>query len=417
MKVRLHVRPATSMRRSRACGIVGFVAVLLSAASTAPSPLYSIYQEQWQFSTATTTVVFAVYCLCALAGMLLFGSLSDTVGRRPVLLLSLGLVGVAMVVFVLADGVGWLLAARALQGIGGGVGGCAVAAALIDLAPAGALLGSLTPILGIGAGSVGAGVLVQYGPAPTTLTYVVVLALTVLAAGGVLRIPETVPGGPRPRFTVRPRRISVPALARKAFLLLSLPVVAVWAVGGLYMGLGPMLAADLLGSRSSTVDGLVVTMLAVFGALAQLTCRGVRCRTAISWGSWLLLAGLALVAAALSFASTALFFLATALLGFGWGATYMAAFRLLTELAEPARRGELLAAVNVVAYVGTAVPTIGLGVAAQQMGMQNATTAFIVVVAALVLLALAGLPQTPAAQAPAVQTPEAQTPVVQTPSA
>jgi MFS family permease len=130
-----------------------------------------------------------------------------------------------------------------------------------------------------------------------------------------------------------------------------------------------------------------------------------------------LLAGLALVAAALSFASTALFFLATALLGFGWGATYMAAFRLLTELAEPARRGELLAAVNVVAYVGTAVPTIGLGVAAQQMGMQNATTAFIVVVAALVLLALAGLPQTPAAQAPAVQTPEAQTPVVQTPSA
>jgi MFS family permease len=399
MQVRLHARPAAPIRRSWACGIVGFVAVLLSAASTAPSPLYSIYQEQWRFSTATTTVVFAVYCLCALAGMLLFGSLSDTVGRRPVLLLSLGLVGVSMVVFVLADGVGWLLVARALQGIGGGVGGCAVAAALIDLAPAGALLGSLTPIVGIGAGSVGAGVLVQYGPAPTTLTYLVVLALTVVAAVGVLRIPETVPVSRR-RLVVRPRRISVPVVARKAFLVLSLPVVAVWAVGGLYMGLGPMLAADLLGSQSATVDGLVVTMLAVFGALAQVTCRGVRCRTAISRGSWLLLAGLALVAAALSFGSTVLFFLATALLGFGWGATYMAAFRLLTELADPTRRGELLAAVNVVSYVGTALPTIGLGLAAQQMGMQNATTAFIVVVAALVLLALAGLPQTPAAKAP-----------------
>ena len=399
MKVRLHARPTAPIRRSRACGIVGFVAVLLSAASTAPSPLYSIYQEQWRFSTATTTVVFAVYCLCALAGMLLFGSLSDTVGRRPVLLLSLGLVGVSMVVFVLADGVGWLLVARALQGIGGGVGGCAVAAALIDLAPTGALLGSLTPIVGIGAGSVGAGVLVQYGPAPTTLTYLVVLALTVAAAVGVLRIPETVPVSGR-RLVVRPRRISVPVLARKAFLVLSLPVVAVWAVGGLYMGLGPMLAADLLGSQSTTVDGLVVTMLALFGALAQVTCRGVRCRTAISRGSWLLLAGLALVAAALSFGSTVLFFLATALLGFGWGATYMAAFRLLTELADPTRRGELLAAVNVVSYVGTALPTIGLGLAAQQMGMQNATTAFIVVVALLVLLALAGLPQTPAAKTP-----------------
>jgi len=399
MKVRLHARPVAPLRRSWACGIVGFVAVLLSAASTAPSPLYSIYQEQWRFSTATTTVVFAVYCLCALAGMLLFGSLSDTVGRRPVLLLSLGLVGVSMVVFVLADGVGWLLVARALQGIGGGVGGCAVAAALIDLAPGGALLGSLTPIVGIGAGSVGAGVLVQYGPAPTTLTYLVVLALTVAAAVGVLRIPETVS---HRRLVVRPRRISVPVLARKAFLVLSLPVVAVWAVGGLYMGLGPMLAADLLGSQSAAVDGLVVTMLAVFGALAQVTCRGVRCRTAISRGSWLLLAGLALVAAALSFGSTVLFFVATALLGFGWGATYMAAFRLLTELADPTRRGELLAAVNVVSYVGTALPTIGLGLATQQLGMQNATTAFIVVVAALVLLALANLPQ-PAAQTPVEQ--------------
>ena len=367
--------------------------MLLSAASTAPSPLYSLYQERWHFSTATTTVVFAVYCLCALAGMLLFGSLSDTAGRRPVLLLSLGLVGVSMVVFVFADGVGWLLVARALQGIGGGVGGCAVAAALIDLAPGGASLGSLTPIVGIGAGAVGAGVLVQYGPAPTTLTYVVVLALIVVAAVGVLRIPETVPG-PRLGLLVRPRRISVPVVARKAFLVLSLPVVAVWAVGGLYMCLGPALAADLLGSRSSAADGLVVTMLAVFGALAQVTCRGMRCRTAISRGSWLLLAGLALVAAALSLASTGLFLIATALLGFGWGATYMAAFRLLTELADPARRGELLAAVNVVSYVGTAVPTIGLGVATQQMGMQNGTTAFIVVVAALVLLALAGLPQT-----------------------
>jgi MFS family permease len=389
-----HSSGRRSFSRPWACGIAVFTAVLLSAASTAPSPLYSLYQERWQFSTATTTVVFAAYCLCALAGMLLFGSLSDTAGRRPVLLLSLGLVAASMVVFVLADGVGWLLAARALQGLGGGVGGCAVAAALIDLAPAGALLGSLTPIVGIGAGALGAGVLVQYGPAPTVLTYVVVLALIAVAGAGVLFIPETVAGA-RPRLVVRPRRISVPAPARRAFLLLSPPVVAVWAVGGLYMGLGPMLAADLLGSRSRAVDGLVVTMLAVFGALAQVSCRGFRCRTAMSWGSWLLLAGLGLVMAALSLGSTGLFFAATAVLGFGWGATYMAAFRLLAELADPARRGELLAAVNVVSYVGTAVPTIGLGVAAQQLGMQNATNAFIVVVAALVLVALAGLPHTP----------------------
>ncbi|MFC6094649.1 MFS transporter [Saccharothrix lopnurensis] len=376
--------------RSRwACSLVCAVAVLLSAASTAPSPMYVLYQERWHFSTATTTVVFAVYCLCALTGMVLFGSLSDTAGRRPVLLLALGLVAGSTLLFAFADGVGWLLAARALQGFGGGIGGCAVAAALIDLAPAGALLGSLTPIVGIGAGALGAGALVEHGPAPTVLTYVVLLVLLVGAAAGVLFLPETVPGA-RGRGIGVARRISVPVRARRAFLALSLPVVAVWAVGGLYLGLGPLLAAELLGSRSSVVDGLVVTALAGAGTLAQVSCRGVRCRTAMAAGSWLLLGGLALVLVALSLGSTALFFTATALLGFGWGATYLAAFRLLSELAAPGRRGELMAAVNVVAYIGTAFPAIGLGLAVDAVGTRGATTAFIVAVGTLVLVALAG---------------------------
>ncbi|MFD7660112.1 MFS transporter, partial [Actinosynnema sp. NPDC059797] len=193
------------------------MAVLLSAASTVPSPMYVLYQERWHFSTATTSVVFAVYCLCALTGMLLFGSLSDTTGRRPVLLLSLGLVAAATPLFVFADGVGWLVAARALQGFGGGIGGCAVAATLIDLVPAGALLGSLTPIVGIGVGALGAGALVEHGPAPTVLAHVVLLVLLVGAGAGVLSLPETVPGT-RGRGTGWARRISVPARARRAFL-------------------------------------------------------------------------------------------------------------------------------------------------------------------------------------------------------
>ena len=74
------------------------------AASAVPTPLYPLYQAEWGFSPITTTVVFGVYAVAVLAGLLVLGRISDHVGRRPVLLA--GLLGqiVAMVVFATAAG-------------------------------------------------------------------------------------------------------------------------------------------------------------------------------------------------------------------------------------------------------------------------------------------------------------------------
>jgi MFS family permease len=56
------------------------------AGSSAPTPLYPVYQRLWHFSPVTVTVIFAVYALALLAMLLVAGRLSDHVGRRPVLL-------------------------------------------------------------------------------------------------------------------------------------------------------------------------------------------------------------------------------------------------------------------------------------------------------------------------------------------
>ena len=75
-------------------------------ASATPSPLYGIYQQEWHFSTPVLTLVYAVYCFGVLTALLLIGRISDEVGRRPVLTLSLiGLIG-AGVLFAVADSVG-----------------------------------------------------------------------------------------------------------------------------------------------------------------------------------------------------------------------------------------------------------------------------------------------------------------------
>src|SRR6266516_3613853 len=64
--------------------VLASLIVALLASSTAPTPLYAIYQAQWHFTPITTTVVFGVYALAVLAALLTLGKLSDHVGRRPV---------------------------------------------------------------------------------------------------------------------------------------------------------------------------------------------------------------------------------------------------------------------------------------------------------------------------------------------
>ena len=69
--------------------LLASIVVSLLAGSSAPTPLYAIYQAEWGFSPITTTIVFGIYAIAVLSSLLVFGKLSDHVGRRPVLLVAL----------------------------------------------------------------------------------------------------------------------------------------------------------------------------------------------------------------------------------------------------------------------------------------------------------------------------------------
>jgi len=64
----------------------------------------------------------SVYVLCFAIMMLFYGTLSDSFGRRRVILISLVLFVVASLAAALAPSIGWLIAARALQGLAAGAG-------------------------------------------------------------------------------------------------------------------------------------------------------------------------------------------------------------------------------------------------------------------------------------------------------
>ncbi|GLF98490.1 MFS transporter [Streptomyces yaizuensis] len=383
------------LSRDQSFRLVGAILIVLLLSSSAPSPMYVLYQQRWDFSATMLTVVFGIYAVAVLIALLLFGSLSDTLGRRRVLLAALIGEVASMALFIGARSVGWLLAARAVQGLAVGLATGATSAALIELAPPakpfrGTLLNSAGPTGGIAVGALVAGLLVQFAPAPTVLTYALLLAAFVLAFLGVLVMRETVPGRTK-GLRVRPSRVSVPAAARGPFALLSLTMIAVWSVCGLYLSLGPSLAIEILDSGGLLAGGLTVALFAGIATVGQIALGRLPApRTAVI-GLVSLLAGLGLVHTALTTGQAVVFFLGTAALGFGWGTAFLGAFRALAALADPARRSELLAAVYVVVYLSMTVPAVAAGTVSEIWGLHRTTVAFVAAAAVICLAALLGL--------------------------
>ncbi|GAA4622099.1 MFS transporter [Actinoallomurus vinaceus] len=381
----------TGRRLPRTAGfwLLGGVLLTFMAAASAPSPLYVVYQYEWRFSATTLTAVFAVYALALLIALLTVGGLSDFVGRRPVLVLALLAETAAMTLFLTAGGVGTLLAARTLQGLATGAATGAISAGLVDLQPGtrlGPLVNSVAPTLGLAAGALGSGALVQYAPAPTTLVFALLTAAFLLLAAAVAFLPELVSPRPGALASLRPR-VAIPAGARAPFLAALPCLIATWAMGGLYLSLGGSLSAGVLHVRSHLIGGLVVSALTGAGAVASTLLRDRTPQRVMIAGSAALAAGTGLTLLALALTSTPLFFLGTAVAGCGFGAAFLGAFRSLAALAGPAQRAELFAAVYVVSYLAFSVPAVLAGLAVPSLGLRATATVYGAIVIALALTA------------------------------
>src|SRR5262245_10450014 len=82
-------------------------------------PLLALYAKELGASGLQLALLSATYAVFQLLCAPLWGRVSDRVGRRPVLLGTIAMNGIAMLVFGLAHGLPLLFAARALAGVGG----------------------------------------------------------------------------------------------------------------------------------------------------------------------------------------------------------------------------------------------------------------------------------------------------------
>ena len=389
-------RPSTSRSPRRLPRPVAFyllasVIVSFLAGSSAPTPLYAVYASKWGFSPITTTVIFGVYALAVLAALLTVGSLSDHVGRRPVLLAAIAIQALVMVVFTAAAGVPQLLIARVIQGAATGAAAGAIGAGMLDLNKAkGTIANAVAPVTGTASGALGSGLIVQYLPQPTHLVYMVLLGVFVLQGLGVALMPETSTPSPGALASIRPR-FALPPQTRRPLLLAVPALVAVWALAGLYGALGPALVQLVSGSGSIVLGGLSLSVLAGSGAVAVLVLQKQSPRTLTLIGATALIAGVGLTVLAVTFGSVAGFFVGTAIAGAGFGSGFQGAIRSVIPLAAPHQRAGVLSVVYVVSYLAMGLPAVIAGfVLVHERDLLATAAQYGVAVMVLAALALLG---------------------------
>jgi MFS family permease len=370
---------------------LGFAAAAFALAitmlgTTLPTPLYGLYRQQFGFSELMITVIFATYAAGVIASLLLFGRLSDQIGRRRVLLPGLVLSALSAVCFLTANGLPLLLAGRVLSGLSAGIFTGSATATLIDLAPGGrrgraTLVAAMANMGALGTGPLLAGLLSQWAGSPLRLTFWVDLALLVPAAIGIWAMPE--PIASTSRAQLRPQALRVPREMRSTFIDAALAGSAGFAVLGLMTAVTPDFLGQELGVTSRAIVGLVVFALFAASLGGQLALEVIPERAAIPSGAGALIVGMGSLALSLAISSLALLVLGAVIAGFGQGLSFRGGLTQVNERAPAAQRGTVASAFFVVMYIAISLPVIGEGVLAQAVGLRAAGVTFAAVVAAL----------------------------------
>ena len=379
-------------------GLTGFRLTLggmaaMMAGASAPSPFYPSLQQELGFSAATLTGIFAVYTIALLASLLFTGSLSDHLGRRPVISAGFALMALSLVLFWQAGNVTSLMFARVLQGVSAGLLLSSLSAAVVDFEPksrpgSASIWNSVIPLAGLAHGALVGGVLMDWSPSAKTDVFGALVLCYASLAALIWFVPETAPRHEGVWKSLRPR-IGVHMSAYQPFWRSAPAVIAGWATGGLYLSLGAPLVRHVFGAEDHLTQAIVIVLLCGIGAAACYVARRHSSRVVTLYGTSALAIGTALTLGAIALHSLPAYLLALAIAGTGFGTCFYGVMRSIVPVVQPQERGEVFAALFTLSYLAFGLPTLLAGIAVGWFGLTSTVLGYGTLI--VLFAALAGL--------------------------
>jgi len=359
--------------------------------TTMPTPLYPIYQDAFGFSQLMITIIFAAYAFGVIAALVITGRWSDQLGRRPLLLGGLVCSIISDLVFWQADGLAMILAGRVLSGLSAGIFTGTATVAVLELAPPhwrerATFIATAANMGGLGLGPMLAGALSQYLPSPLVLTYLIHIALAMLALICVWWAPETVKKPTHPKLSLQ--RLNVPPEVRGVFVPAAIAGFAGFAVCGFFTSIAPAMMGNVLGYDNRLLIGVVAGSIFIASTLGQLLQDKLPLHLRLPIGCATLVAGVTPVALGIHVQSLALFMAGAVIAGMGQGVAFRAGMGAIAAASPAAERAAVTSTFFIVAYVAISVPVIGIGLMASVLSLKTTGVIFSVFVGLMAALAL-----------------------------
>jgi len=347
------------------------------------SPLYPLYKEAWALQTSDVSLIYVVYMVGALAGLLFMGRLSDTLGFRRVMLTGLVLGWMGTLVTLLAWDLTSLNIGRFAVGLSSSLIVTSASVGLVQISRDGAsqrisMITSFLLAFGFGLGPLTGGVIGQWFAQPLQTTYIPSLVLGVLAVYALLKVQLNSPADqtsaalgwhhlvPRLAWTTRGDSL--------AFMLTCACPFFAFGVFGLYASMAPLFLAKMLPWHGPVVSGTSIGVILLASASIQLACA----RMSLRWCGMLGLLSVVLSNAMLvlnfSLGSALVFIVGVCAAAAGHGMCLLAGISMVNRIASPAERSGLISTYLVCGYVGSIVPLLGAGWVADRYGLPTAVT-------------------------------------------
>lgn len=383
----------------------GVVVAAISVAmlgSSAPSPIYGLYQTRLGIDHVWLTAIYGIYSLGTVFALFLLGRVADRIADRRVLIYAaLAAAGIGAVLMALAHSVPALLIGRFFAGMGTGCVMGPATAALIELDPArdrvrAAVIATLAVTGGITSGVVISAAALACDLAPTLSPFILLSSLSALLIVTLRLVPwtppEVAPATAHPAAPVlKPRLGELVREAGKPFVVSCAAMATAWMAGGCFLALGAIFARQLAGIHDPAIAALTVAVFQIVAGSAQLGGRNVEPRRLAMAGSAIMASGLIMATAAAALGAAWLFYVGALLMGLGYGCCFSGAASISSHSAPARGRATIVSFTYIAGYLGNLIPVMLLGVIADHFGLFAAIASLggaVTVCGALLILAL-----------------------------
>ncbi len=347
--------------------VIGLAVAAVGLSTTIPLPLYGAYAASGGHGAGALALAFAAYALTLIVTAPVLGPLPDRIGRRPAVLIGVGLAALSTLLLAAWPGIPTLAVARVAQGIAMGCVTGAAAAWATELAGGTAegarRAASVIALATVGSFGVGGvltlGAILAWPGTQPPATFPAHLLVCVLALALAARLPETLAA---PSAGGWIRRLAFPA----GTLATTLAIIPGWGTTGTI--LTSVQAAMTAGGQPMAGPVAACAMMLV-GVLAQRAFLTLPPRRAVPAGLAVTLGG-----AGVAFGAALAGWLwplvgGAVVVGIGvYGFVYLGGLRAVSEAASGEDRARAVAGYFLVAHVGFSLVPLAVGLAVDGAG-------------------------------------------------